>query len=180
MGGLSFYPEMLLQLRTGGHESLSGLVAFVLLEVLDEASGKILCLLLPFSGILVGVAGVENACVNSLEFGGNLEVEIRYLLGRSLVDAAVEDSVDDSSGVTDGDALACAVPARVHEISLCAALLHPLDEFLCILCGMQFEESLSEAGGEGGSGLGDSTLGSRKLGCESAEEVVLGLLGSED
>ena len=45
---------------------------------------------------------------------------------------------------------------------------------------MQLQEGLSEAGGEGRSGLGDSALGSGKLCGESGQEVVLGLFGSQD
>ena len=44
--------------------------------------------------------------------------------------AAVENGVDDSAGVTDGDALACAVPTGVHEVGLRAALLHFLHHAL--------------------------------------------------
>ena len=139
MGGI-------LELGTGGYESLASLVAFVFLEVLDEASCEVFGLLFPFRCALVGVAGVEDVGIHALQFGGNLEVEIRDSLGRSLVDASVKDGVDDSAGVTDGDTLACTVPACVHEISLCAALLHPLHELLCVLCRMQLEECLAEAG----------------------------------
>ena len=40
-----------LQLRAGGYESLACLVVLVLVEVVDEASGEILCLLVPYCGI---------------------------------------------------------------------------------------------------------------------------------
>lgn len=78
----------------------------------------------------------------------NHEVEVRDGLGRSRVDAMVEDSVDDSAGVADGDSLACSVPASVHEVSLGTALLHLLDEFLGVLCRVKLKECLSEACGE--------------------------------
>ena len=45
---------------------------------------------------------------------------------------------------------------------------------------MQLQECLAEASREGGSGLGDAALGTGELGGEAAQEVVLGLLGSED
>ena len=40
-----------LQLRAGGYESLACLVVLVLVEVVDEASGETLCLLVPYCGI---------------------------------------------------------------------------------------------------------------------------------
>ena len=42
---------------------------------------------------------------------------------------------------------------------------------------MQLQEGLAEAGGEGGSGLGDAALGAGQLGGEAGQEVVLSLLG---
>ena len=133
------------------------------MEVLDEASGEIPCLLVPNCGIRVGVARIENAGVYALENGGHFEVEVGDGLGGRLVDRAVEDGVDDSAGVADRDALAGSVPSGVHEVSLGSALLHPLHELLGVLGGMQLEECLSEACREGRGGLGDSALGSRQL-----------------
>ena len=102
------------------------LVAFVLGEVLDEAASQIQSLGLPLSGILVGVAGVQDGGINAGQRGGNLEVEVRDLLGGGLVDSAAQDRVDDAAGILDGDTLAGAVPAGVDEVSLRAALLHSL------------------------------------------------------
>ena len=45
---------------------------------------------------------------------------------------------------------------------------------------MQFQECLSEASGEGRGRLGDSALGSCKLGCETGQEIILGLFRSQD
>ena len=45
---------------------------------------------------------------------------------------------------------------------------------------MQFEEGLAEAGGEGRGGLGDAALGAGQLGGETGQEVVLGLLRSQN
>ena len=152
--------ERILELRTGLYEGLSSLVGFVLVEVLDEPSGKILGFLLPLGRIGVGVARIEDPGIDSFEDCRNGEVEVRDLLGRGGIDAVVEDGVDDSTGVTDGDTLSGTVPASVDQIGLCSALLHLLDEFLGILGWVQFEECLSEAGGESRSRFGDSALGS--------------------
>ena len=135
-----------LELRSSFHEGLTSGVALVLVEVLDEAAGEVLGLLFPLGGVLVGVARIEDTGVYTLQLGGNGEVEVRDHLGRSLVDAVVQDGVDDTASVANRDALACAVPAGVDEVGLSSALFHLLDELFGILCGMQLEECLSEAG----------------------------------
>ena len=112
-----------LQLGTGGNQSLAGFVALVLDEVLLEAGSQVLGLLIPLSGIGVGVAGVQNGGVNTGQSGGNLEVEVGDGFGGSLVDSAAQDGVDDAAGILDGDALAGAVPAGVDQVSLGAGLL---------------------------------------------------------
>ena len=174
------YAERSLQLGAGGDQSLAVLVALVLCEVLDEAASQILGLLFPLSGICVGVAGVEDSGVNAGQSSGDLEIEVGDLLGGSLVDGTAQDSVDDAAGILDGDALAGAVPAGVDQISLGAALLHLLDQLLSVLGGVQLQEGLTEAGGEGGGGLGDAALGAGQLCGEAGQEVVLGLLRSQD
>ena len=78
-----------LELRAGCYESLACFVAFVLLEVLDEAGGQILGLLLPLGGIGVSVARVEDVGVDTFELCGDGEVEVRNLLGRRSVDRMV-------------------------------------------------------------------------------------------
>ena len=138
--------EVRLELRTSCYESLAGLVGGVLAEVLDEAACEIDCLLLPLCRICVGVAWVEDLGIDTVQLGRNAEVEVRNLLGRSLVDRTVEDGVDDATGVTDGDTLSGTVPAGVHEVCLGAALLHSLHEFLSVLGRVQLEECLAEAG----------------------------------
>ena len=156
------------------------LVAFVLGEVLDEAASQIQSLGLPLGSILVGVARIEDGGIDTGQLGGNLKVEVRDLLGGGLVDSAAQDRVDDAAGILDGDALAGAVPAGVDQVSLSAGLLHLLDQFLSVLGGMQLQEGLAEAGGEGRGGLGDAALGAGQLGGEAGQEVVLGLLGGQD
>ena len=168
-----------LQLRAGGYESLSCLIAGELLEVLDEASGEILGLNLPLLGGSIGVAGIEDVGVHLVELGRDGKVEVRDGCGLSLVHAAVEDAVDDGAGILDGDTLAGTVPAGVHEVSGGAYFLHSLDELLTVLGGMQGEECCSEASGESGGRLGDTALCSGELGGEAAQEVVFGLLGGQ-
>ena len=143
---LLYQVNCILELGTGLYEGLSSLVGLVLVEVLDEPSGEVLGLLLPLCGIGIGVARIKDSGVNPFKDGRNREVEVRDDLGRSLVDAVVEDGVDDSAGVADRNPLACSVPSGVHEISLGSALLHPLYEFLGILGRMELKEGLAEAG----------------------------------
>lgn len=95
-----------LELGAGGYESLACGVVLKLLEVVDEHLGELGCLLGPLCGVCVGVARVENLGVNAGKLGGHGEVEDGYLLGGSGEDCAVKDSVDDATGILDGDALA--------------------------------------------------------------------------
>ena len=167
-------------LRTSGDQSLAGGVALVLDEILDESLGEVFRLLVPLGGILVGVARIQDFRVDSRQGSGDFEIEVRQLLGRGLQDFAIEDGVDDATGILDGDALAGAVPAGVDQIGLGVVLLHLLDQLLGVLGRVQFEERLAEACGEGRSRLGDAALGSSQLGGEAGEEVVLGLLRGQD
>ena len=108
--------SFVLELRTGGDQSLASRIVLILDKVLDEAACQVFGLLFPLCGIGVGVARVKDASVNALKLCGNDEVEVRNHLGRSLVDAVVEDGVDDAAGVANRDALAGAVPAGVDEV----------------------------------------------------------------
>ena len=99
-----FYVKMKiyrLELGTGSNESLTGFVSFIFLEVLDETFSKIFCLNCPFLGVSVGVAGIKDLGIYAGKFSGNLEVKDGELLGGSIEDSAVKDSVDDAAGVTD-------------------------------------------------------------------------------
>ena len=70
MGGLS---QIRIQLRACGDQSLAGFVGLVLDEVLDEAAGQILGLLLPDSGIGVGVPGIQDGGVHAGQLGGHFK-----------------------------------------------------------------------------------------------------------
>ena len=169
-----------LQLGTCCDQSLALVVAGVLDKVLLETSCQILCLCVPFGSVSVGVSGIQNVGVNAGQSGGNFEVEVGDGLGLSLQDGAIQNSVDDAAGILNGDTLAGAVPAGVDQVSLCAGLLHLLDQLFAVLGGVQLQESSAEASGEGGGGLSDATLGTGQLGGEAGEEVVLSLLGGQD
>ena len=156
-----------LELRTCCDESLAGFVASVLHKVLLEACCQVFSLLLPLCCVSISIARVKNICIHALKLCGNSEVEDRNVLCRSIEDSATEDSVDDTACVADRDTLACSVPAGVYEVCLGTALLHLLNQFLSVLCGVQFEECLAEASRECGSGLCDAAFRTCQLGCEA-------------
>ena len=75
-----------LELRTSSNQSLAGFVAGELGEVLDEAAGEVLGLLVPLSSVSVGIARVKDLRVYSRKLRRNDEVEVRDGLRGSLVD----------------------------------------------------------------------------------------------
>ncbi len=169
-----------LELRTSLGELLARLVGLEFLEVVDKHIGEFLRFLVPLLRISVSVARIENAGVDSGELGGDHEVEVGEHLCGSLLDVTVKDIVDDTACVGNRDALACAVPAGVDQISLCAVGLHLLHELLGIFCGVEREERLAEASRESRSRLGDAALSAGELRGEAAQEVILSLFVIDD
>ncbi len=131
-------------LRAGFGKSFAGGVGLEFLEVVDEHLGEFPGLFVPFLRICVCIARVEDPGVYSGKFGGNREVEVGDHLCGSLVDGSVEDVVDDTAGVTYGDALAGTVPSCIDQICPGAAQFHLLHQFLGVFCGMEREERLAE------------------------------------
>ena len=158
-----------LEFRTGGHKCLACLVALILHKVLDEACGEIFGFLIPDAGICIGVAWVEDIRIYAGKRCGHLEIEVRYHLRRGCVDAAVEDSIDDATGILDGDTFACAVPTCVDEVCLGAIGFHSLHQFLSILGWMELKECLAKASREGWSWLSDAALCTSKLSGEARD-----------
>src|SRR5699024_9378859 len=115
----------------------------------------------------------QNLGSYTRQLGRNFNVEVRDLLGRSFQDIAVQDCIDDTTGIANGDTFSSSVPSCINQVSFRAALLHSLNQFLSIFGRMQFQERLSKACGEGRSRLSDSTLGTSQFCCESGQEVVL-------
>ncbi len=134
-----------LEFGTGCYEGFTSFVAFKFLEVVDEALSEVLCFDVPVFDVGVSVAGIEDFGIYAGELGGHFEVEQRNSLSRSVVDRAVEDSVDDTAGVFDGDTFASTVPASVYEISFSAVGLHFLNEFFAVFCGVKRKECSAEA-----------------------------------
>src|SRR3712207_821920 len=169
-----------LELGTCCYECLTGFVAFVLLEVLDEACCQVLSLFFPLCCVSVSIAWVKDVGVNAFELCWNYEVEVRNSLGGSFVDGTAQDSVDDTTCITDRNTLAGSIPTSVYQVSLGTVLLHLLYQLLSILGWVKLKESLAEASREGWSRLSDTALCSGELSCKAGEEVILGLLCVED
>lgn len=94
------------------------------------------------------------------------------------------DSVEDGTGVLERAALAAGSgagtdPASVEEPGVGLVLLDLASQHLGVAHGVQGEEGLGEARGEGGLGLGDTLFGSGHLGGVSGDEVEHGLGGVE-
>lgn len=77
---------VVLELWTSCNECLTGCVGCVLVEVLDETSGKVLSLLFPSLRICVSVARIEDSWVYVWQSCWYFEVEEWNLLGLSLED----------------------------------------------------------------------------------------------
>ena len=148
-------------------------------EFASQLEGNAVVLLL----VSPGVARPEQAVVHTVHVSGHLQVEAVIVLQRSLLDGAVQNSVDAGTGHGDIHALAHSVaatsPAGVQQVHLGAMAVELLTEQLGVHDGVHGHESSSETGGEVGHGLLNATLGSSDLGGVSAEEVVHGLLGGE-
>ena len=73
-----------LDLGAGGHQSLTGVVAGILDEVLHEAGSQVLGLGLPLGNVGVSVPGIQDAGVHAGQGGGHLKVEVGDGLGLGL------------------------------------------------------------------------------------------------
>ena len=136
---------LFLFLRTSGNQSFTGSISFVFSKVLDESVSQIFCFCFPFGSISVCVTWVQDSWINAWQFCRNFEVEVWNGLCRSILDISVQDSIDDTTSILDGDTFACSVPSCIYQVCFCTALLHFLNQFFCIFCRMQLQECLAEA-----------------------------------
>ena len=168
--------SLCLGLRTCRNQSLAGCIALILRKVLDETLCEILCLLVPLLAVRIGITRIKDSRIHTRKLGRHFKIKERNLLGRCLQHVAVQDGIDNTSRVLNRNSLAAAVPAGIHKVCLCTALLHALHKLFRILGRMQLEESLTEASRESRGRLGDAALGSRELCRKAGQEVILGLL----
>ena len=76
---------------------------------------------------------------------GTSKLKVWDCLCRSVVDCSVQDCIDDTTCIFDGDTFSCSIPSCIYEVSFSSTLLHLLNKLFCIFCWVQFEECLSEA-----------------------------------
>lgn len=172
-----------LHLGTGLDDLRSGLI-LVLLEVLTEQLAKLRNLTLEVGRTSPALGGVEELVGNVRAGLGDLEVEGLVGLVLGLGEVATVDGVEDGAGVLERAALAAGGgagtdPAGVQEPGVGLVLLDLVREHLGVAHGVQGEEGLGEAGGEGSLWLSDTLLGTGHLGGVAGNEVEHGLLSVE-
>ena len=84
-----YFCSDILQLRACCNKCLACLVGLILLEVLDETLCKILCLGLPLGSVGIGISRIEDLGGNARKLCRYLEIEVRDLLGRCVLDVTV-------------------------------------------------------------------------------------------
>ena len=114
---------------------MTSLICCVLNKVLVESLCKIFSLCLPLRSISVGIARIKDLRIYTWKLSRNLEVEHRDLLGRCSCDGTIQDCIDDTTSILNGDTLSGTIPSGIYQICLCTALLHLLNQLFCVLCG---------------------------------------------
>ena len=172
-----------LNLGSGSQDVRGGLVR-VLLEVLVEQVTQLGDLILEGGGAGPAVLGVEQGLGDTGAGLGDGQVEGVVGLVLDSGEVAAVDGVQDGAGVLERATLATgggagADPTGVEEPGVGLVLLDLLGEHAGVAHGVQGQEGLGEARGEGGLGLGDTILGTGHLGGVTGDEVEHGLLGGE-
>jgi len=178
--------EKKVSLNDGGSgDDVLGGLALVLLEVLEEEAAELADLGLEGLGTGgPGSLGVEELGGDAGAGLGNLEVEDLVVLVLDLGELAAVDGVEDGASVLEGATLAAlgetgSDPAGVEEPGVGAVGLDLLGEHLGVAHGVQGQEGLGEAGGEGSLGLENTVLSTSHLGGVTRDEVEHGLGAAE-
>jgi hypothetical protein len=172
-----------LALGRSGQDLGSGLVR-VLLEVLVEELAKLGDLLLEVRSTSPALGGVEKLIGNARAGLGDREVEGLVDLVLLVGKLAGVDGVEDGASVLERATLAVVLdtstgPAGVEEPGVGVVRGDLLRKHGGVLHGVESQEGLGEARGEGGLGLGDTLFGTGHLGGVTRDKVVHGLLGAE-
>ena len=172
-----------LALGRSGQDLRSGLVR-VLLEVLVEELAELGDLLLEVRGTGPALGGVEELVWNTRAGLGDRKVKGLVDLVLLVGELAGVDGVEDGASVLERATLAVVLdtstgPAGVEEPGVGVVRGNLLREHGGVLHGVESQEGLGEARGEGGLGLGDTLLGTGHLGGVTGDEVVHGLGGAE-
>ena len=172
-----------LALGRSGQDLGGGLVR-VLLEVLVEELAELGDLLLEVGGTGPALGGVEELVGNTRAGLGDGEIEGLVDLVLLVGELAGVDGVEDGASVLKRATLAIVLdtstgPAGVEEPGVGVVRGNLLRKHGGVLHGVEGQEGLCEARGEGGLGFGDTLLGAGHLGGVTRDEVVHGLLGAE-
>lgn len=173
----------LLRHRTGRNDLGRRLVS-VLAEVVVEQLGKLVDLVGEVRRGGPAVLGVEELGRNTGAGLGNVQVEHIVGLVLNLVEGAVVDGVQDGTGVLERATLttggsASTNPTGVEQPGVGLVLRDLVRQHAGVAHGVQGQEGLGEAGGEGSLGLGDTVLSTSHLRGVTRDEVEHGLLGGE-
>lgn len=127
-----------------------------------------------------GSLGVEQLRGNVGARLGHLQVEDVVIFVFDTGQLARVDGVENGTGVLEWAALATLSeagtdPAGVEQPSIGLVLLNLVGEHLGVAHGVQGQEGLGEARGEGGLGFGDTILGAGHLGGVARDKVEHGL-----
>lgn len=167
-----------------GRDDILGRLIRVLGEVLVEELGELVDLVLEGGGGGPRVLGVEELIGDAGARLGDVQVEDVVGLVLGVGELAVVDGVEDGAGVLQRAALAAgggarADPAGVQEPGVGLVLGDLVGKHGGVAHGVQGQEGLGEARGEGGLWLGDAVFGAGHLGGVAGDEVEHGLLGGE-
>lgn len=165
-------------------DDLRGGLIRVLLEVLVEQLTQLGDFVREASGGGPAVLGVKQLVRNTRAVLRNVQVEgvIDFIVGLGEVTAV--DGVEDGTGVLERATLATGGstgtnPAGVEQPGVSLVLGDLVGQHAGVTHGVQSQERLSKARGEGSLGLGHPVLGAGHLGGVARDEVEHGLLGGE-
>lgn len=166
--------------RAGLEHLRRGLI-LVLLEVLHEQLAELLDFALEVGGAVPRLGRVEELVGHVGTRLGHGEAECVVGLEFDLCELTRVDGIEDSAGVLERATFAAGGssstdPAGVEQPGVGLVLFDLLGKHLGVAHGVQGQEGLGKARGEGSLRLGHTLLGTSHLRSVSRDEVVHGLL----
>lgn len=164
-----------------GLDNVLGGLALVLGEVFTEELAELDNLVLEaLSASSPSLLGVEQVIRHVGAGLGHLEIENVVVLVLDAGELTRVDGIKDGASVLEGASLAAlgvtgTDPAGVEQPGIGLVLLNLIGKHLGVSHGVQSQERLSEAAGEGSLGLSDTILSSGHLGGVARDEVEHGL-----
>ena len=132
-----FLPLYELEGGAGSYQLFAQVVAGELMEVGDETLCKIARLFVPLLGVAIRIAWIEDTAIYAGQLGRHEEVEVRHCFRGSLIDASIQNSVNNGARILNRDTFAGSVPSGINEVSLGTYHLHFLNQFFAVLSWMQ-------------------------------------------